>query len=226
MIYQFHNVLIEPDLRRVDEALARADWRDGRITAGPQSARAKQNQQVAAKCPHGRTAQKIVLDALEEHNRFISAALPARVFPPLFNRYSAGDAFGDHIDNALRQVPGTPFRVRTDISATLFLSDPDEYEGGELIFNIGDALQRVKLPRGSIALYPGSTVHRVTPVTRGERRACFFWVQSLVRDASRRALLFDMDWAIQELSSSNPDSEPLIALTGCYHNLLREWSET
>lgn len=225
MIVQIKAVLSPAQLATCAERLASADWRDGRITAGPQSARAKANEQVAATCPHGRELGQMIVAELERHPLFLSAALPRHVFPILFNRYAPGMAFGPHIDNAIRPIPGTPHRIRTDLSATLFLTEPDEYDGGELVIRDGDAAHRIKLPAGDMVLYPASTLHHVTEVTRGVRVAAFFWVQSLVRDNDARAILHDMDNAIRALGAEAPDHPEVLRLTGCYHNLVRRWAE-
>ena len=156
---------------------------------------------------------------------FVSAALPLRVFPPLFNRYEGGQSFGTHVDNAIRQVPGTPHRIRTDLSATLFLSPPDEYDGGELVVEDTYGVHSVKLPPGHLVLYPSTSLHHVRPVTRGARLASFFWIQSMVRDDGQRTLLFDLDGAIQGLTREQPDHPVAVQLTGVYHNLLRRWAE-
>ncbi len=167
----------------------------------------------------------VVLSALQRNALFMSAALPLRVFPPLFNRYEGGQNFGNHVDNAIRQVPRTPVRMRTDLSATLFLSDPSDYDGGELLVEDTYGVHSVKLPAGDMVLYPSTSLHRVTPVTRGARVASFFWIQSLVRDDGARTLLFDLDSAIQQLGSDTPDHPACVQLTGVYHNLLRRWAE-
>jgi PKHD-type hydroxylase len=167
---------------------------------------------------------EIVVTALERTPLFMSAALPLRVFPPLFNRYEPGMAFGAHVDNAIRQVAGSPLRVRTDLSATLFLSRPEEYDGGELVVDDTYGAHSVKLPAGDMILYPASSLHRVQPVTRGVRLASIFWVQSMVGDDAERSLLFDLDMAIGQVTETSPDSPAVVALTGCYHNLLRRWS--
>jgi PKHD-type hydroxylase len=213
------------DVQQINGRLGQADWRDGRLTAGPQSARAKHNLQVAETCPIGRELGQIITAALERHPLFLSAALPRHIYPPLFNRYEPGMAFGAHIDNAIRQIPGTPYRIRTDLSATLFLAEPDSYDGGELVIGEGDTAPRIKLNAGDMVLYPADTVHHVKPVTRGARVAAFFWVQSLVKDAGQRALLHDMDNAMRELTALVPDAPALVRLTGTYHNLVRAWSE-
>ena len=202
-----------------------AQWVDGRATAGHQSARAKNNVQLAEQDPLAQQLGGVILDALDRNPLFVSAALPLKVFPPLFNRYAGGQDFGVHVDNAIRPVRGTPHRVRTDLSATLFLAGPDEYDGGELSIESTYGLQRVKLPAGHMVLYPASSLHRVEAVTRGARLASFFWIQSMVRDDAERALLFDLDQAIQRLSLDTPDHPGVIALTGVYHNLLRRWAD-
>jgi PKHD-type hydroxylase len=203
--------------------LAAADWIDGNATSGHQSALAKRNRQLPEDSVAARDLGGQILDALGRAPLFVAAALPAKVFPPLFNLYAGGEAFGDHVDNAVRFRSGTDFRLRSDLSATLFLSDPDSYDGGELV---AEGQAPVKLPAGDMILYPASTVHHVTPVTRGERIASFFWVQSMVRDQSARAILFDLDRSIQELTTATgPGSPALVRLTGVYHNLLRRWAE-
>lgn len=208
-------------------ALGRAGWADGRMTAGAQSGAVKNNAQLPAADPAARAWGERILDALGAAPLFVSAALPHRTFPPLFNRYAGGQAFGVHIDNAIRPVPGLAVKVRTDLSATLFLSDPDSYDGGELVIDDAFGAQTVKLPAGDMVLYPASSLHQVLPVTRGERLASFFWVQSMVRDDGARALLFDLDQSIQALAASRgiADAE-VVRLTGIYHNLLRRWAET
>jgi PKHD-type hydroxylase len=167
----------------------------------------------------------MIVGALERNPLFVSAALPQRVFPPLFNCYRPGMAFGAHVDNAVRQVTGTPYRIRTDLSTTLFLSRPDEYDGGELVVEDTYGAHSVKLPAGDLILYPATSLHRVNPVTRGARLASFFWIQSMVRDDGRRALLFDFDMAINQVNQAMPDHAGVVALTSCYHNLLRQWAD-
>jgi PKHD-type hydroxylase len=206
------------------ERLAEADWQDGRITAGPQSAQVKANQQLPDADPTARALGDMVLRALEQSPLFLSAALPRHVFPPLFNRYGPGMSFGAHIDNAIRQVPGTAHRLRTDLSATLFLSDPADYDGGELMVDDSYGAHSVKLAAGDMVLYPASSLHRVMPVTRGARLAAFFWIQSIVRDDGERTLLFDLDGAIQRVAGLTEDPA-VVQLTGIYHNLLRRWAE-
>ncbi|HYC02073.1 MAG TPA: Fe2+-dependent dioxygenase [Azospirillaceae bacterium] len=204
-----------------------ADWVDGRATAGDQSAAVKRNAQLPEDSPLARWLGDIVLEALSRHPVFLSAALPLRIFPPLFNRYAGGQSFGTHVDNAIRRVPGTAVRIRTDLSATLFLSDPEEYEGGELVVETRFGAQPVKLPAGDMILYPASSLHHVTEVTRGARVASFFWLQSMVRDDADRALLFDLDQTIQDFAAEKGLDDPrAVRLTGIYHNLIRRWAET
>ncbi|MES3021894.1 MAG: Fe2+-dependent dioxygenase [Pseudomonadota bacterium] len=207
------------------EALAGADWVDGRATAGYQGSRVKDNNQLPEASSVSRALGDVLLQALERHPLFISAALPAQVYPPLFNRYDVGQQFGDHIDNAVRLLPGTGIKLRTDISATLFLAEPDAYEGGELLIEDTYGVHSVKLAAGSLVLYPSSSLHRVSEVTRGTRLAGFFWVQSMIRDDGQRTLLFDLDTAIQRLGQTGGDARALVQLTGSYHNLLRMWAD-
>lgn len=207
--------------------LAAAQWIDGRVTAGYQSAQAKANAQLAEDDPLARELGAQVSAAVLQHPVFFSGALPRQVFPPLFNRYGEGQQFGFHVDNAIRydrsQQPPQP--LRTDLSATLFLSDPDDYDGGELVIEDSFGTHAVKLPAGDVLLYPASSLHKVQPVIRGVRVASFFWVQSLVRDDAQRRILFDLDVAIQTLQAPNSnDAAALLSLTGIYHNLLRQWS--
>jgi len=202
------------------------DWVDGRMTAGWQGAPVKRNEQIREGSATAIAAQATVLMALERNPLFISAALPNTVYPPMFNRYDEGMAFGAHVDGAVRLDPRTGLKLRTDLSATLFLSDPDDYDGGELEIADAYGVQAVKLNAGDLILYPARSLHQVTPITRGERLASFFWVESLVRDDARRAILFDLDQAIQVLNRTEADAEARRGLVGCYHNLLREWVET
>lgn len=226
MMLTIPDVLSADDLRACRAALDEAKWVDGRATAGHLAAKAKHNEQLEQNDPVATEIGGRILDALAAHPLFISAALPLKVLPPRFNRYAGGGQYGNHVDSAVLSIPGTGHRVRTDISATLFFSQPDEYEGGELIVDDTYGPHRVKLPAGHVVLYPGTSLHRVTPVTRGARLASFFWVQSLVRDDARRALLFDLDTSIQQLSLRLPGDPQLERLTGVYHNLLRQWSNT
>ncbi|GGC30577.1 PKHD-type hydroxylase PiuC [Siccirubricoccus deserti] len=226
MLVQIEGVLTAEQVAQARLLLEQAPWVDGRVTAGHQSAQVKDNLQVPEGCPEHRTLGDMVLGALERNPLFISAVLPLRVFPPLFNRYDPGMTFGAHVDNAIRQITGTPHRIRTDVSCTLFLSDPASYDGGELIVEDAYGEQRVKLPAGDAVVYPATSLHRVAPVTRGARLASFFWVQSMVRDDGQRALLFDLDMAINRLRGDIPETHPSpVQLTSVYHNLLRRWAD-
>jgi len=218
-------VLTEAQVARCQELMARATWIDGRVTAGHQSAKAKDNLQIAEGSAEAREMGEMIVGALERNPLFITAALPLRVFPPLFNRYEPGMAFGAHVDNAVRQVTGTPFRIRTDLSVTLFLSRPQDYDGGELMVEDVYGAHSVKLPAGDLILYPATSLHRVTPVTRGARYGSFFWIQSMVRDDGERSLLFDLDMAINQVNQAVPEHPAVVALTSCYHNLLRRWAD-
>jgi PKHD-type hydroxylase len=225
MLLHVPDVLSADQVSACRKALTDAAWADGRVTAGHQSIRARDNLQLPEDSPVARELGALVLVAIERNPLFLSAALPAKIFPPLFNCYRTGQSFGVHIDNAVRQFRGSQFRIRTDLSVTLFLSAPEEYEGGELVIEDTYGPHRVKLPAGHLILYPASSLHKVEAITRGARIASFFWVQSMVRDDSERALLFDLDNAIQRLSAARPDDPTLVQLTGVYHNLLRRWSE-
>jgi len=229
MLIQIRQVLTAAELREARRILDNAPWGDGRVTAGVQSAQAKNNEQLPQDGAQTRALQQIVLTGLNRHATFFSAALPKRVFPPLFNRYGgAANAFGNHVDNAVRFVPGTQAeRVRTDVSCTLFLAEPAEYDGGELVVEDTYGSQRIKLAAGDMVLYPGTSVHRVEPVTRGFRLASFFWLESMVRSDEQRRLLFEMDAHLMRLRSTVGETEPgVIGLTGTYHNLLRMWADT
>lgn len=227
MLLHVANVLGAAELERCRGWLMGADWRDGRATAGYQSARAKQNRQLAEDDPVAKQLGAVILDALSHNATFFAGALPRRIFPPLFNRYEGGESFGTHVDNAVRYDRSTepPQPLRTDLSATLFLSAPDDYDGGELVIDDTFGAHAVKLPAGDLVLYPGSSLHEVQPVTRGVRLAAFFWIQSLVRSDAQRRMLFDLDVSIQALTQRVPDAAELVRLTGVYHNLLREWSD-
>jgi PKHD-type hydroxylase len=207
------------------EALERADWIDGRVTAGYQSAQAKHNLQLPEDHPLSHELGAKIVAALEKHPLFMGAALPLRVFPPLFNRYDGGQSFGAHVDNAVRQVTGTPHRIRTDLSATLFLTPPEDYDGGELIIEDTYGTQSIKLPAGHLVLYPSTSVHLVQPVTRGSRISSFFWIQSMIRQDAHRTLLFELDMAIQGIARDAPNHPSAVQLTGVYHNLIRMWAE-
>lgn len=225
MLIQIPNVLTADQVASCRKRLDSSQWIDGNVTAGHQSRLAKNNMQLAEDDAAAVEIGDVILAALESNTLFVSASLPRKIFPPLFNRYSGGQNFGTHVDNAIRQVSGTEHRVRTDLSATLFFSNPDEYEGGELVVEDNYGVQRVKLPAGSMILYPASSLHHVTPVTSGSRMASFFWIQSMVRDDGQRTLLFDLDSAIQRLAAESPGHASVIQLTGIYHNLLRRWAD-
>jgi len=216
-------------VKQARQILDQAEWVDGKVTAGHQSAKAKDNVQLPENHPVARQLGDVILAALGKNPLFLAAALPNRVFPPLFNRYSGGQSFGTHVDNAIRQVGGTPHRIRTDLSATLFFAGPEEYDGGELCVEDTYGVHSVKLPPGHMVLYPSTSLHHVKPVTRGARICSFFWIQSMIREDSRRSLLFDLDLSIQRLNRELPDipaaSQTAVQLTGVYHNLLRQWSE-
>ncbi|HZM63274.1 MAG TPA: Fe2+-dependent dioxygenase [Vicinamibacterales bacterium] len=224
MVLQIPDVLTAEQVAQARRMLQGADWIDGRVTAGHQSAKTKNNLQLPEDHPVARQLGDMILGALGRNALFVSAALPLRVFPPLFNCYQGGQSFGNHVDNAIRQVKGSGATIRTDLSATLFLADPDEYEGGELIVEDTFGVHSVKLPSGHMVLYPASSLHNVTPVTSGARLASFFWVQSMLRDDGERTLLFDLDTAIQRLTVDLPDHPAVVQLTAVYHNLLRRWA--
>jgi PKHD-type hydroxylase len=222
-------VLDAEQVRRMRDRLRAAGdaWVDGRATAGHQGAQVKHNLQIAEGSAIAAELGEVVLAALERNALFISAALPRRIYPPLFNRYegASGMHFGSHVDGALRLLPGSGEKIRTDLSATLFLSAPEDYDGGELLIEDAYGVQKAKLPAGDMVLYPATGLHRVTPVARGSRVASFFWVESMVRDDAQRTLLFDMDMAIVRLARDAAGHEALVSLTGCYHNLLRMWAD-
>jgi PKHD-type hydroxylase len=225
MLLQIPGVLTADEVSHARRQLAEEEWVDGRVTAGYQSALAKNNLQLPEDSPVAKQLGDMIIASLQQNSLFITAALPLRVFPPLFNRYVAGQAFGTHVDNAIRQVPGTPHRLRTDVSATLFLSAPAEYEGGELIVEDTYGVHSIKLSPGDMILYPATSLHHVRPVSRGERIAAFFWIQSMVRNDAERTLLFDIDSAIQLIHRDMPDHRAAVQLMGIYHNLLRRWAD-
>ena len=225
MLLQIPDVLTADQVAEAKRVFERAGWVDGKVTAGHQSARAKDNMQLAEGSPEARELGQMVLAALQKSPLFVTAALPLQVFPPLFNRYQGGQSFGTHVDNAIRQVPGTPHRIRTDLSATLFFSSPDEYDGGELVVEDTYGVHSVKLPAGHLILYPSTSLHHVRPVTRGARICSFFWIQSMVRADADRALLFDLDTAIRVITQQNADHPAVVPLTGVYHNLIRRFAE-
>jgi len=226
MLIAIPDVLDAAGVARVRALIDAADWIDGNATSGPQSALAKRNEQLPDNSAAAQEAGGMVLDALGRSALFVAAALPLKVFPPLFNRYAGGQDFGLHIDNAIRMKRGTDFRIRSDLSATLFLADPETYDGGELVIEDQFGPQSVKLPAGHMVLYPASSLHRVTPVTRGVRTASFFWLQSMVRDDGARRILFDLDQGVQAVAATQGQGDPAtVRLTGVYHNLLRRWAD-
>lgn len=227
MMLAVPDLLDKAAVARIRAVIDAGDWVDGNVTSGHQSALAKRNQQLPEDSAAAREASRLVLDALGRSPLFIAAALPLKIFPPMFNRYQAGETFGTHVDNAIRIRRGSEFRVRSDLSATLFLEEPDAYEGGELVVEDNLGVHSVKLPAGHLILYPASSLHRVEPVTRGARVASFFWIQSMVRDDAARTLLFDLDQSVQAIAAQlgHGDRE-VVRLTGLYHNLLRRWADT
>src|SRR5687768_13627023 len=225
MLIQIPEVLTVDQVAHARRLLDAAEWIDGRVTAGHQSAQAKHNVQIPEGHPVSRALGETIVKALQQNPHLITAPLPLHVFPPLFNRYSGGQSFGSHVDNSIRTVPGTAHRIRTDLSATLFLSQPDEYDGGELMIEDTYGMHSVKLPAGSMVLYPSTSLHHVRPVTRGARVSSFFWLQSMVRDDGERTLLFDLDAAIRNLNQTVPQHAASVQLTGVYHNLLRKWAD-
>lgn len=229
MLLHIPDVLTKDEVAQCRQRLDAAQWTDGKVTAGYQSAKAKDNLQLDEADPAAQEMGALILNALERNATFLAAALPHKVFPPLFNRYAGGQSFGTHVDNAIRQVKGTPHRVRTDLSATLFFAGPEEYDGGELCVEDTYGVKSVKLPPGHMILYPSTSLHHVTPVTRGARICSFFWIQSMIRDDAQRSLLFDLDLAIQRLGRDLPNEpaaqQSSVQLTGVYHNLLRQWAE-
>jgi PKHD-type hydroxylase len=229
MLISIPDVLTPDQVAHARQLLDAADWVDGKVTAGYQSSKTKDNMQLPESSPASRELGEMILTALSKNPLFLAAALPLRIFPPLFNRYSGGQSFGTHVDNAIRQFPNAPVRIRTDLSATLFFAGPEEYDGGELCVEDTYGVKKVKLPPGHMILYPATSLHHVTPVTRGARVCSFFWLQSMIRDDGQRSLLFDLDLAIQRLGrdlGGNPTAEQCaVQFTGVYHNLLRQWAE-
>lgn len=225
MLLTIPDVLTAQQVAEARKVLDTAEWVDGKVTAGHQSAKAKDNMQIPEGHPAARQLGEMILMALARNPLFISAALPKTVFPPLFNRYSGGQSFGTHVDNSIRQIPGSGHRIRTDLSATLFFAGPEEYDGGELCVEDTYGVKSVKLPPGHMVLYPATSLHHVKPVTRGARICSFFWMQSMIRDDGHRTLLFDLDTSIQQISRDYPQSPHAVQLTGIYHNLLRQWAE-
>ena len=226
MMLHIPNVLTPEQVARCREVMVKADWVDGNVTAGHQSRQVKYNLQLPEDSQTAGELGDMVTKAIYRSPLFMSSVLPQQVFPPLFNRYDAGMVFGSHVDNAIRSHPTMPVRIRTDVSATLFISAPEDYDGGELTVEDTYGAHSVKLPAGDMIIYPGTSLHNVTPITRGSRIASFFWIQSLIRDVSHRAMLFDLDMAIIRLTQDHPGHPSLVNLTALYHNLLRQWSET
>jgi len=226
MLLHIPGVLGAEEVARCRAIMAQAEWGDGRVTAGEQSARAKNNLQIGLGSDASRELREIVLHALGRNPTFNSAALPLRVVPPLFNRYDAGMSFAPHVDNAISPIHETGMRIRTDLSSTLFLSEPEDYDGGELVIYDASGSQEVKLPAGDMILYPTTALHSVAPITRGSRLASFFWTQSMIADQGRRQILFDLDATIMELSSRLGSNDVgVLRLTNVYHNLMRQWCE-
>ena len=227
MMIAIPDLLDKDEVARIRALIDGGDWQDGNATSGHQSALAKKNEQLPEESDAAREAGQLVLEALGKSPLFIAAALPLKIFPPLFNRYQGGEAFGTHIDNAVRIHRSSGFRVRSDLSATLFLAEPDSYEGGELTVEGNFGAGAVKLPAGHLLLYPASSLHRVEPVTGGARVASFFWIQSMVRDVGARTILFDLDQSIQAVAADRGHADgEVIRLTGVYHNLLRRWADS
>ncbi|MFC4520954.1 Fe2+-dependent dioxygenase [Cupriavidus pinatubonensis] len=226
MMLQIPDVLSKAQVAQCRQMMDVADWTDGNATSGHQSALAKRNMQLPEGSPVARQIGDLIQDALGANAMFFSAALPLKVFPPLFNRYEGGQAFDNHVDNAIRYLRGTGFRVRSDLSATLFLTEPEDYDGGDLVIEDTYGQHRVKLPAGYMVLYPATSLHHVTPVTRGARVSSFFWIQSMVRDEGQRALLFELDTRIQQVAEAMGQKDSgIVGLTGVYHNLLRRWAD-
>ncbi|MCW2388754.1 PKHD-type hydroxylase [Sphingobium sp. B11D3B] len=226
MLIPIPEVLDGPTLAKVRDLIDSSAWVDGNVTSGHQSALAKNNLQLPEEAPQAQQAGEIIRDALGRNPLFIAAALPLKIFPPLFNSYAGGQSFGVHVDNAVRIQAGTGFRVRSDLSMTIFLERPEAYDGGELTVETQFGVQQVKLPAGHAVLYPSSSLHRVEPVTRGRRVASFFWLQSMIRDDGERQILFDLDSSIQQLAATlGQGHAEVIRMTGVYHNLLRRWAD-
>ena len=225
MLMHIPQVLSPEQVRAMRAAIDAAHWVDGRVTASQQGQRIKNNRQLPENCPVALAQGHVILQALAANARFFSAALPLRTLPPMFNRYSLGETYGLHVDGSVRTIVGTAQRVRTDVSCTLFLSEPDDYDGGDLVVVDTYGVHEVKLPAGDMIVYPSTSLHRVEPVTRGERVASFFWTQSMVRDDGERAMLYELDQTIQNLRARDGETDETLALTGHYHNLLRKWAQ-
>ena len=226
MLLHIPNVLTQDELRGIRARLDRSDWQDGRATVGAQGGQVKRNRQLPEASPEARELSAIVQGALARNAMFFAAVLPVRSMPPLFNRYGVGEHYGNHVDGAVRVVPGASGMLRTDVSGTLFLSAPEEYEGGELVVQDTYGEHEVKLDAGDLIVYPSTSVHRVEPVTQGERICSFFWTQSMIRDDTRRSMLYELDRTIESLRARLGDCQETVALTAHYHNLLRQWAET
>lgn len=227
MLLHLKNILTKEQVKEIRQALDQANWQDGKLTAGNASRQQKSNLQLNQEDPLARKLGDFLLHTLSQREDFMGSALPAKIFPPMFNRYEGGGAFGYHVDNAIRQVPNTPVKIRTDLSMTIFLSEPEEYEGGELVIQDTFGTQEVKLPAGDMVLYPSTSVHKVNPVTKGARVSSFFWLQSLVSDNEQRRTLHQLDQSIQGLRKEHgEESEHIQNLIWVYHNLLRQWCQT
>lgn len=224
MLIPIPNLLTQEDVLDFRSQMDAAEWVDGKVTAGYQSATVKENLQLPESSPVAIELGRRILRALETNPLFVSAALPSKIFPPLFNRYDVGQSFGNHVDNSVRRIPATGEYVRTDLSMTVFLASPEEYDGGELIVEDTYGAHAVKLPAGHAILYPSTSLHHVEPVTRGSRVCSFFWMQSMIRSDQQRSLLLNLDVAIQRLGQDHPEHASLLDLTGVYHNLLRTWA--
>ena len=225
MMLHIPGVLTAEELTTIRQELDQSDWVDGKATVGAQGAKVKHNRQLPEYSPLSIKLGQIVLAALKRNPLFFAAALPKQTIPPLFNSYAGGEHYGLHVDGSVRGVPGTQMSIRTDVSSTLFLSDPEEYDGGELVVMETYGTHEVKLPAGDLILYPSTSLHRVEPVTRGQRVCSFFWTQSMVRDDWKRSMLFELDQNIFSLREKLGDTEEVLGLTGLYHNLLRQWAE-
>lgn len=225
MMLQIPDVLTAEQVKQAREILEKAEWVDGRDTAGHQGARVKNNEQLPVTSPAARQVGEMILQALGRNPLFMAAALPLHILPPMFNRYAGGQTFGTHVDGSIRTIPGTGHRIRTDLSCTLFFAGPEEYDGGELIVEDTYGVKTAKLPAGHMILYPSTSLHRVNPVTRGTRLCSFFWLQSMIRDDGQRSLLFDLDIGLQRLGADVPSHPGVVQITGVYHNLLRQWAE-
>lgn len=225
MLIVIPGVLNADEVQQCRMALLAAQWADGRDTAGYLAAEVKKNQQLPLDSPVGKELGALIMQRLASTPQFIAAALPAKILPPRFNRYEGGQTYGNHIDNAIFTVPGREEQIRSDVSSTLFLSAPEDYEGGELVIEDTYGSQAIKLDAGDLVVYPGTSLHRVNPVTRGMRLGSFFWTQSMVRSAHQRAMLWELDQGIQRLAQQGADTAELARLSGVYHNLIREWAE-